>query len=61
MAELVFALLSRLRGIGSALGLYFLEPFILANIPAFLWFAAYGLRIAWLARQPRSATEGGTG
>src|SRR5206468_11790107 len=48
---LVFALLSWLRGIGSALGLYFLEPFILANIPAFLWLAAYGLRLAWLARE----------
>ncbi len=48
---LVFALLSWLRGVGSATGLYFLEPFVLANIPAFLWLSSYGLRIAWLARQ----------
>jgi len=48
---LIFALLSWLRGIGSATGLYFLEPFVLANIPAFLWLGGYGLRIAWVARQ----------
>lgn len=45
-----FALLSWLRGIGSATGLYFLEPFVLANIPAFLWLGGYGLRIVWVAR-----------
>lgn len=47
---LVMALLSWLRGIGSATGLYFLEPFLLANIPAFLWLGWYGVRIARLAR-----------
>jgi hypothetical protein len=47
----ICALFSGLRGIGSATGLYFLEPFVLANIPAFLWLGSYGLRIAWLARQ----------
>ena len=45
---LVVALLSWLRGIGSATGLYFLEPFVLANIPAFLWLGWYGLRVARL-------------
>jgi len=44
-----FALLSWLRGIGSATGWYFLEPFVLANIPAFLWLSGYGWRIARLA------------
>jgi len=34
------------RGIGSATGLYFLEPLIFANIPAFLWLGYAGLRIA---------------
>lgn len=47
------ALLSWLRGVGSATGLHFLEPFILANIPAFLWLGAYGLRIARVARTTR--------
>ncbi len=51
---LVMACLSWLRGVGSATGLYFLEPFIYANVPAFLWLGWYGLRIASLAR--RSAT-----
>jgi hypothetical protein len=32
---LLVVLLSWLRGVGSASGLYFLEPFIFANIPAF--------------------------
>jgi hypothetical protein len=45
----VFALLSWGRGIGSATGLYFLEPLILANVPGFLWLGGYGLRIAQLA------------
>lgn len=49
---LAVALLSWLRGIGSTTGLYFLEPFIMANIPAFLWLGVYGLRISRLARQP---------
>lgn len=47
----VVALLSWLRGVGSATGLYFLEPFIFANVPAFLWLAYYGLRAARLARR----------
>jgi hypothetical protein len=46
---LAMALLSWLRGIGST-GLYFLEPFIYANVPAFLWLSYYGLRLASLAR-----------
>lgn len=47
----LFVLLSWLRGIGSATGLYFLEPFVLANIPAFLWLGGYGLVIARRATQ----------
>jgi hypothetical protein len=47
---LVVVLLSWLRGIGSASGLYVLEPFVLANIPAFLWLSWYGWRIARAAR-----------
>jgi hypothetical protein len=47
---LVMAVLSWLRGVGSATGLYFLDPFLLANIPAFLWLSWYGVRIARLAR-----------
>jgi hypothetical protein len=43
-------LLSWGRGVGSATGLYFLEPLIFANVPAFLWLAYYGLRVADLAR-----------
>jgi hypothetical protein len=39
------------RGIGSATGLYFLEPLIFANIPAFLWLGYTGLRISDAARQ----------
>lgn len=48
---LLCAVLSWLRGIGSATGLYFLEPFVLANIPAFLWLGGYGLAIASVARR----------
>jgi hypothetical protein len=48
---LLSAVLSWGRGIGSASGLYFLEPLIFANIPAFLWLGWYGLHIARLARQ----------
>jgi hypothetical protein len=48
---LVSALLSWGRGIGSASGMYFLEPLIFANIPAFLWLGYYGLWISWLARR----------
>ena len=46
----IVALLSWGRGIGSATGLYFLEPLIFANVPAFLWLSYYGWRIAALAR-----------
>jgi len=45
-AGLVVVVLSWGRGIGSATGLYFLEPLIFANVPAFLWLAYYGLRVA---------------
>jgi hypothetical protein len=55
VAGLAFALLSWLRGLGSATGLYFLEPFVLANIPAFLWLGGYGLRLARLARRDGQA------
>lgn len=47
---LAVVLLSWGRGVGSATGLYFLEPLIFANVPAFLWLAYYGLRVAGLAR-----------
>ena len=44
------------RGIGSATGLFFLEPLIYANVPAFLWLGYVGLCIARIAhaatRQP---------
>lgn len=42
----VASVLSWGRGIGSAIGLYFLEPLIFANIPAFLWLGYAGLTIA---------------
>ena len=48
---LVSAVLSWGRGIGSASGLYFLEPLIFANIPAFLWLGFYGWRIATVAQK----------
>lgn len=54
---LIVAVLSWLRGIGSATGLYFLEPFVLANIPAFLWLGAYGYHGALLARRQRRREE----
>ena len=38
------------RGIGSATGLFFLEPLIFANIPAFLWLGYVGLVVARAAR-----------
>jgi len=47
---LVVVVLSWGRGIGSATGLYFLEPLIFANVPAFLWLGYYGLRVAAAAR-----------
>lgn len=43
---LVAAVLSWGRGIGSATGLYFLEPLIYANVPAFLWLSYFGLQLA---------------
>ena len=43
---LVVAVLSWGRGIGSATGLYVLEPLIYANVPAFLWLGYYGYRSA---------------
>lgn len=46
LAGLVVVALSWGRGIGSATGLYFLEPLIFANVPAFLWLGLYGLRVA---------------
>lgn len=50
----IASVLSWGRGIGSATGLYFLEPLIFANIPAFLWLGYVGLAIA------RAAAEGAT-
>lgn len=47
----VSAVLSWGRGIGSATGMYFLEPLIYANVPAFLWLGYYGLRISSSARR----------
>jgi hypothetical protein len=47
---LVMVLLSWGRGIGSATGMYFLEPLIFANVPAFLWLGYYGHRVAAAAR-----------
>lgn len=43
---LAVAVLSWGRGIGSPTGLYFLEPLLFANVPAFLWLGYYGLRVA---------------
>jgi len=45
------------RGIGSATGLYFLEPLIFANIPAFLWLGWVGLGVARAARRPTSRLD----
>jgi uncharacterized membrane protein len=45
------------RGIGSATGLFFLEPLIFANIPAFLWL---GYVAFWVARATRGAAYGAT-
>src|SRR5262249_29049242 len=50
-AGLVSAILSWGRGLGSASGLYFLEPLIFANVPAFLWLGGYGFLIARSARR----------
>jgi hypothetical protein len=43
---LLAAVLSWGRGIGSATGLYFLEPLIFANVPAFLWLGYHGWRLS---------------
>ena len=52
---LVVVVLSWGRGIGSATGLYFLEPLIFANVPAFLWLGYYGHRVAAAARSAVAA------
>ena len=54
-AGLGFSILSWGRGIGSATGLYFLEPLIFANVPAFLWLAYVGSRIGTAATAPTRA------
>jgi catechol 2,3-dioxygenase-like lactoylglutathione lyase family enzyme len=48
---LIVSVLSWGRGIGSATGLYFLQPLIYANVPAFLWLGYYGVRIAAEAKR----------
>ena len=48
---LASSILSWGRGIGSATGLYFLEPLIFANVPAFLWLGYIGFAIARAARR----------
>ena len=50
LVGVIAAVLSWGRGVGSATGMYFLEPLIYANVPAFLWFGYYGLRISRSAR-----------
>jgi|SRR5215813_7100851 len=59
LGGLVSALLSWGRGIGSATGMYFLEPLIYANVPAFLWFGYYGLRISSAASRDAKQTIAG--
>lgn len=54
---LTVAILSWGRGIGSATGLHFLEPLIVANIPAFLWLSYYGYLIVREARKQNSCKE----
>jgi hypothetical protein len=54
-AGLLAAVLSWGRGIGSATGLYFLEPLIFANVPAFLWLGYYGLRLSRAAAHQGAA------
>ncbi|HEV8265609.1 MAG TPA: hypothetical protein VGQ06_11730 [Gemmatimonadales bacterium] len=51
-AGLAFSVLAWGRGIGSATGLFFLEPLIFANVPAFLWLGYVGLTVARAARAP---------
>ena len=48
---LCVSVLSWGRGIGSATGLYFLEPLIFANVPAFLWLGYVGLHVARAAHR----------
>ena len=48
---LLAAVLSWGRGIGSATGLYFLEPLIFANVPAFLWLGYYGWQLGRAANE----------
>lgn len=52
------ALLSWLRGVGSAFGIPALEVFILANVPAFLWLAWYGWAVYRRARAMDLAVAG---
>jgi hypothetical protein len=49
---LIASVLSWGRGIGSATGLYFLEPLIFANVPAFLWLGYVGAHVARAVRDP---------
>src|SRR5437899_9171451 len=57
-AGLIVVLLSWLRGVGSATGLFFLEPLVLANVPAFLWFGWYGLAVGRRARAQSTSRTG---
>jgi hypothetical protein len=61
IAGLGLALLTWLRGIGSATGLFFLEPFVIAYVPAFLWLAVYGWRLARAARTVSNSSSGSNG
>ena len=45
----IASVLSWGRGIGSATGLYVLEPLVFANIPAFLWLGYVGVKVARVA------------
>ncbi len=56
-AGLAASVLSWGRGIGSATGLYFLEPLIFANIPAFLWLGYVGLAVGRMARAEQGLRE----
>jgi hypothetical protein len=53
LGGLIVVGLAWLRGVGSATGLTFLEPFVLANVPAFLWLSWVGWRVATIARDGR--------
>jgi hypothetical protein len=54
---LVSSVLSWGRGIGSATGLYFLEPLIFANVPAFLWLGYAGMWVAQAAGRQSSSRD----